>query len=504
MTAAFLPKQVFSSAARARDAAKPTVGMSRLDGILNSVAATHGQKSLRPERVRSSNRQDAGERLITQAVTNGKTLDGAEAEAGELRCPSCESVNCDIDSCHDCGAQQHSLDFQDDENRSFADEAEANAKKQRVTYTADTHLATGRVKKLGMAKVSAIVDAQARRDDGTGANAQWRLGLDRAVELLQGIQGGAPEIGQATVLTLHTKLNDVLKGLAIHQADPACHEHDPNCHFRKGRRFNQLCVGIAVVQSVLEQCRRVPDSTIEARVETRSLEVTPGPGHSRSLEVTRGPDVRKSLRQVKRMLDEAMRSLEQGRAACHYPALAPPPLARRTSPRLAEASGTGGSSAIAPKAASAPAQAAAPPASGAGPSAAPASTAPTLAKDMCPRGPENDLPRDIERLFHGKCNNNAVKQAMRLYASGTIRRIYSSGWLPKSHTVRAVALYLAHKHMCANRPDLRKLGLPTMFVQDKGKAYGAAAQAPKSFDLRRFVKQAETSGVADGAEEGSF
>ena len=123
---------------------------------------------------------------------------------------------------------------------------------------------------------------------------------------------------------------------------------------------------------------------------------------------------------------------------------------------------------------------------------------------MCPRGPENDLPRDIERLFHGKCNNNAVKQAMRLYASGTIRRIYSSGWLPKSPTVRAVALYLAHKHMCANRPDLRKLGLPTMFVQDKAKAYGAAAQAPKSFDLKRFVKQAEACGVADGAEEGSF
>ena len=475
--------------------------MSRLDGILNSVAATHGQKSLRPERVRSSNRQDAGERLITQAVTNGKTLDGAEAEAGELRCPSCESVNCDIDGCHHCGAQQHSLDFQDDENRSFADEAEANAKKQRVTYTADTHLATGRVNKRGMAKVSAIVDAQARRDEG-GANAQWRRELDRAVELLQGIPGGAPEIGQATLLTLHTKLDDVLKGLAIHQADPACHEHDPNCAFRKSRRFNQLCVGIAVVRSVLEQCRRVPVSMIEARVEARSLEVTPGPGHSRSLEVTRG--VRKSLRQVKRMLDEAMRSLEQGRAACHYPALAPPPLARRTSPRLAEASGTGGSSAIAPKAASAPAQAAAPPASGAGPSAAPASTAPTLAKDMCARVSENDLPRDIERLFHGKCNNNAVKQAMRLYASGTIRRIYSSGWLPKSHTVRAVALYLAHKHMCANRPDLRKLGLPTMCVQDKGKAYGAAAQAPKSFDLKRFVKHAETYGVADGAEEGSF
>ena len=373
--------------------------MSRLDGILNSVAATHGQKSLRPERVRSSNRQDAGERLITQAVTNGKTLDGAEAEAGELRCPSCESVNCDIDGCHHCGAQQHSLDFQDDENRSFADEAEANAKKQRVTYTADTHLATGRVNKRGMAKVSAIVDAQARRDNGTGANAQWRRELDRAVELLQGIPGGAPEIGQATLLTLRTKLNDVLKGLAIHRADPACHEHDPNCFFRK--RFNQLCVGIAVVQSVLEQCRRVPVSTIEARVETRSLEVTRGPGHSKSLEVTRGPDVRESLRQVKRMLDEAMRSLEQGRAACHYPALAPPPLARRTSPRLAEASGTGGSSANAPKAASAPAQAAAPPASGAGPSAAPASTAPTLARDMCARGPENDLPRDIERLFHG-------------------------------------------------------------------------------------------------------
>ena len=254
--------------------------MSRLDGILNSVAATHGQKSLRPERVRSSNRQDAGERLITQAVTNGKTLDGAEAEAGELRCPSCESANCGIDGCHDCGAQQHSLDFQDDENRSFADEAEANAKKQRVTYTADTHLATGRVTKRGMAKVSVIVDAQARRDE-SGANAQWRQELDRAVELLRGIPGGAPEIGQATLLTLRTKLNDVLNGLAIHQADPACHEHDPNCFFRQGRHFNQLCVGIAVVQSVLEQCRRVPDSTIEARVD----EVTRGHSRSRCAQV---------------------------------------------------------------------------------------------------------------------------------------------------------------------------------------------------------------------------
>ena len=476
--------------------AKPTVGMSRLDGILNSVTATQSLISLRPE---------LNERLIAEEATNGKTLDGAEAEAGELRCPSCESANCDIDGCHDCAAQQPSLDFQDDENRSFADEAEANAKKQRVTYTADTHLATGRVKQRGMAKVSAIVDAEARRDEG-GANEQWRRELDRAVELLQGIPGGAPEIGQATLLTLRTKLNDVLKGLTIHQDDPKCHEHDPNCNFsRKGRRFNKLCVGIAVVQSVLEQCRRVPASTIEARV--RSLEVTPGPGRSRSLEVTRGPDVRKSLRQAKRMLDEAMRSLEQGRAACHYqdPALAPPPVARRTSPRLGEASGAGGSSAIAPKAASAPAQAAAPPASGAGPSAAPASTAPTLARDMCARDPEDELPGDIERLFHGKCNNNAVKQAMRLYASGTIRRIYSSGWHPKSHTVRAVALYLAHDHMCAiwPLPEIW-LGLPTMFVQDKGKAYGAAAQAPKSFDLKRRVKQAETFGVADGAEEGSF
>ena len=130
--------------------------MSRLDGILNSVAATHGQKSLRPERVRSSNRQDEmkscpwtakaikRDRLITQKMTNGKTLDEEEAVVGEQGCPGCESTNWDKDGCHDCGAQQHSLDFQDDENRSFADEAEANAKKQRVTCTVDTHLATGR------------------------------------------------------------------------------------------------------------------------------------------------------------------------------------------------------------------------------------------------------------------------------------------------------------------------------------------------------------------------
>ena len=86
--------------------------MSRLDGILNSVAATQGLKSLRPERVRSSNRQD---------------------------------------EMNSSGTRWHSLDFQDDVNHAFADEAEADAKKQRVTYTA-TNLVTGSVQKREVVK----------------------------------------------------------------------------------------------------------------------------------------------------------------------------------------------------------------------------------------------------------------------------------------------------------------------------------------------------------------
>merc|ERR1719271_304217 len=142
--------------------------------------------------------------------------------------------------------------------------------------------------------------------------------------------------------------------------------------------------------------------------------------------------------QARDMTAEARRSLEQGRAASHYESPeAPPPLARRVSPRLAEAGAAG-----------AAAGAALPPVVARQPSAP--------VKELGPYGPEKELPRDIARLLGGKAVP-AVVHAMRLHASDTVRKIYASEWKGRSENVRAVALYLAHKHLHEHRPAL---GLP--------------------------------------------
>lgn len=247
-------------------------------------------------------------------------------------CPVCDSAACD----RSCGMEWPVLDAKDDENRTFEDEHEANAKKQRVEASKDGHEATERVGGR-LYTVSAQVDREARRQNG-GASQKLRDGLREALQMLGTVRGQPVVASRGTQKVLDEKLDNVAKGLRRHQEDPRCAEHDPNCAFRAGRRFNHLCIGIAVACEALEQAHRVPNMPLMEALGQRLRAEGVLDGDERRDAVEAG----KILRLAKRVTAEAQRSLEQGRAASHYASPeAPPPLARRVPPRLAEAAEAG-------------------------------------------------------------------------------------------------------------------------------------------------------------------
>ena len=106
---------------------------------------------------------------------------------------------------------------------------------------------------------------------------------------------------------------------------------------------------------------------------------------------------------------------------------------------------------------------------------------------------------------------------MRLHASGTLRRIYRSRWLPHRESARAVALLLAHSYLFEHRPDLRALGLEACYgsgahrparrkplPKDKMLSeYGRAVKQPRMRVLD-MLKKAQAAGVTDGSVQGSF
>ena len=124
-------------------------------------------------------------------------------------------------------------------------------------------------------------------------------------------------------------------------------------------------------------------------------------------------------------------------------------------------------------------------------------------KELGPFGPEKALQSDIEKLL-GRKAVLAVVHAMRLHASGTVRRIYASKWKGRSENVRAVALFLAHKHLHEHRRDLVARGLPPPLQLG---AYGVAVGMPAksaAASVRKSFNHAFDAGVCDGAVEGSF
>lgn len=458
--------------------------MSRVAAIKRSMDNLHGARgaqTARPHRYPS--RELTDERQVTISLSEQQGM-----------CPVCYSTSCD----GSCGIQRPVLDAKDDENRTFEGEHEANTKKQRVAASKDGHEATGRVGGK-LFTVSAQVDREARQQNG-GASQKWRDGLRDALHMLEGVRGQPilfPIEGASTQRMLFDKLDNVAKGLRRHQEDPRCAEHNPNCAFRAGCRFNPLCIGIAVAREALQQARDVPDAPLMVALgqQLRADRVIKGDERQ---DVAKAQRI---LRLATHMTAEASRSLEQGRAASHYESPeAPPPLAHRVSPRLAEAAGAPGS---------ASGSADAPPAAGAAGVAAGAALPPVVArqpsapvKELGPYAPENELPGDIARLLGGK-TVVAVTQAMRLHASGTVRRIYASGYGAKSKQVRAAALFLAHKHLHEHRPAL---GLPPPLQLGYG-AYGVAVGMPAKSaaeSVRKCVNKAFENGVRDGAVEGSF
>ena len=118
--------------------------------------------------------------------------------------------------------------------------------------------------------------------------------------------------------------------------------------------------------------------------------------------------------------------------------------------------------------------------------------------------PEKDLAEpQVKPFATAPTRHDAVAQAMRLHASGTVRRIYASGYGAKSKQVRAAALFLAHKHLHEHRPAL---GLPPPLQLGYG-AYGVAVGMPAKSaaeSVRKCVNKAFENGVRDGAVEGSF
>ena len=119
--------------------------------------------------------------------------------------------------------------------------------------------------------------------------------------------------------------------------------------------------------------------------------------------------------------------------------------------------------------------------------------------------PEKDLAEpQVKPFATAPTRHDAVAQAMRLHASGTVRRIYASGYGAKSKQVRAAALFLAHKHLHEHRPDLVARGLPPpLQLGDYGVAVGMPAKSAAD-SVRKCVKNAFEKGVRDGAVEGSF
>ena len=149
------------------------------------------------------------------------------------------------------------VQFEDDEHNEYADEAESNLKKRRVERPGvDSFQTTGTVG-LGLGTVSKIVTGESRREtrkEEGGASRTYKDGLDGAVELLQqdrvrGVPQGGLDI--STKRQLHDMLDNMRRGLACHQGDPRCKDHDANCRFRSGRRFDPVCVGIAVTRLVV-------------------------------------------------------------------------------------------------------------------------------------------------------------------------------------------------------------------------------------------------------------
>ena len=458
--------------------------MSRVGDIMGSMTKMYGARGAQTARpCLNPSRELTDERQVRISLREFE-------QQGE--CPVCYSTACD----GSCGVEWPVLDAKDDENRTFEDEHESNTKKQRVEASKDGHEATDRVGG-GLYMVSAQVDREARWQNG-GASQKWRDGLREALQMLEAVRG-QPIASHGTQKMLADKLDNVAKGLRRHQEDPRCAEHNPNCAFKKGRRFNGLCLGIDVAREALEQARGVPDAPLMEALGQRLRAEGVLDGDERHDAVK----ARKILRLATQMTAEARRSLEQGRAASHYASPeAPPPLARRVSPLLVEAAEAGeagapggGASGSTAGAAGAAAGAALPPVVARQPSAP--------VKKVGPYGPEKELPRDIAQLL-GRKAGLAVAQAMRLHASGTVRRIYMSDWKGRSEGVRAVALFLAHKHLHAHRPDLAALGLPPPLELG---AYGVAVRMPAksaAASVRKCVTKAFEAGVGDGAVEGSF
>ena len=457
-------------------------GMTKMYGPI-------GAQTARPSR--NPSRELTDERQVTISLSDFEQ---------QGNCSVCYPTACD----GSCGMEWPVLDAKDDENNTFEDEHEANAKKQRVQASKDGHEATGRVGG-GLYNVSAQVDREARRQNG-GASEKWRDGLRAALQMLEALRGQPIELSPGTQKVLYEKLDNVAKGLRRHREDPRCAEHNRNCAFKARRRFNHLCIGMAVAREALEQARGVSDAPLMAALGQRLRAEGVLDGDERH----DAGKARKKLRLATQMTAEARRSLEQGRAASHYASPeAPPPLARRVSPRLAEAAEAGKPAAGAPGGgASGSAAADVSPAAGAAGAVAGAALPPVVArqpsapvKELGPYGPEKELPRDIVQLL-GRKAGLAVAQAMRLHASGTVRRIYASEWKGRSEGVRAVALFLAHTHLHVHRPDLAALG-PPLELGAYGVAVGMPAKSAAA-SVRKFFTKAFEAGVRDGAVEGSF
>ena len=119
------------------------------------------------------------------------------------------------------------------------------------------------------------------------------------------------------------------------------------------------------------------------------------------------------------------------------------------------------------------------------------------------RRAERELPHDVARLL-GPETVLTVAQAMRLHASGTVRRCYEGGWMARSQQVRTAALFLAHTHLHAHRPDLVAVGLPPPLDL---RAYGLAVGMPDenkgqqatAARVQRNIEKAAAVGVRDGA-----
>ena len=382
-------------------------------------------------------------------------------------------------------------EFEEVEHNEYADpdNAESNLKKRRHDRAGvDSFQTTGPVGH-GLGSVSKRVASESRREEG-GASLASKKGLDEAVELLQLDQvRGVPQGGLdvATKRDLHDMLDKVKEGLDLHQKDERCKQHDRNCRFRLGRRFDPVCVGIAVTRLVVEHARGAPDDrVVEVLAKRQNLTIK---------------EARHQLGRAKQMVNEARRSLEHGRAASHYEEhelrsseSQPPPVVRRCSPRLAPV--TAGSSQQPPVE----------------PSPASAGSPPTRQvslplQSLSPYPPEKELYNDLRRLLGSRVHNQVLNR-LRLFASGTVRRLYKSAWKPQSETARAVALALAHRHVHASQPELVGRGLVPPFADESeyGRAVGMDERQPGELckKMRKLIKKAKDAGVADGAQEGSF